>query len=247
VKAYIRNFFLRAEANTPQFKGKDPVPINRNWPTNPYQLALFSLCCLADPEAVLDIGTGVGRSGMALVLALHAMGKKLSCMTTFDLRGGNWMARVPRFHAKLLADYGIDITQTNCVKADFKRLDAFKYVPTDKRVFLFYDIHDHHGGKVKQPEASSPHLLKKWLPRINEGIVAVHDMSNISLGYEMTAAHIKTHVSYSTAVHKLSQQQYKGFGECAHIIEWLNNLGGQLMAVPGTSLVYFRMKEGKPW
>lgn len=247
MRAYVRNFFLRIEANILQFKGKPPVPVNPNWPTNPYMLALFSLCCLADPEVVLDIGTGQGRSGMALVLALHAMGKKLSDFTTIDLKGGNWKNRVPRFHAKLLADYGVDITQTRWVKADFKQLDAAKYIPSNRRIFLFYDIHDHHGGKARQPGASSTHLLKNWLPRINEGIVAVHDMAHVPLGWTMTAEHIKAHVSYSTAVHKLSQEQYKGFGECARIIEWLNNLGGQLIAVPGTSLVYFRMKEGKPW
>ncbi len=195
---------------------------------------------------MLDIGTGQGRSGMALVLALHAMGKKLSCFTTFDLKGGNWKNKVPRFHAKLLADYGIDITQTNWVKGDFKKLDAAKYVPTDRKVFLFYDIHDHHGGKVRQPEASSPHLLKKWLPRIQSGLVAVHDMSAVPTGYDLTEKDKKTHVSYSLAVHEKSGQWYKGFGECARIVEWLNNLGGQLMSVPNTSLVYFCIREGKP-
>lgn len=243
---YIRDAILQLMANMPLFNGQQAVPINPEWPTDPYALALFSLCCLADPDVALDIGTGKGRSGMAIVLALHAMGKKLSCFTTFDTGIGKWTAKVPVFHKNLLDRYGIDITQTNWVKADFKTLDAKKYLPETGCTFLFYDIHDHHGGVSVQPEPSSPVLLKNWLPRIREGIVAVHDMSPVPPGYELTAKDKKTHVSYSVAVHKKSGQWYKGFGECARIIDWLNNLGGQLLAVPNTSLVYFRVREGKP-
>ena len=72
-----------------------------------YVRALMDLCDRIDPEYVVDIGTNLGSSCLALASAMCLQHKDISRVTTIDIHRGLWMTTMS-ITAKSFAGLGMN-------------------------------------------------------------------------------------------------------------------------------------------
>lgn len=197
-------------------------------------LEICSLCLMADPDMVLDLGTGAGWSGISLAYALKLLDKPLSVMTTiaWNMKGWEVMldSELPRRH-----DLALENIQA--VPGNFLDRDPERFVKSG-RMMIFYDMHDFPPNDWFLSER----FLSKWVPLIDLGLVGVHDIGMTSPAYKLGSR--SNGYPQSRATH-WAGRHFAGFGETAVFIEWLNKHHGQIM-LTNSSTKYFWVKKGKP-
>jgi len=195
--------------------------------------ALFEMCVDMDPDFIIDIGTNFGASTFSFAHALKTMGKPLSLLTTIDLSHGHWRERTPNIQHDLLKKENLDMRQIKTVESDFSLLDPSDFLKEGKGV-VFYDIHDN------DQQTFSDKLLQNWVPRLKEALVIVHDCSLVPESYVLRTGY----TNYTmTKLQHFSGKFFAGFGECAPIIQWLNDKKIDVSSVPLTSLIYFKVNN----
>ena len=217
----------------------DLIPgVNREMQTK-YVEALMELCDRADPSCVIDVGSNYGVSCLAMASAMALQGKGMDAVTTIDIHRGLWMRTLSKWD-NWFANFGVDTRAITAIESDFKELAAPDFVKGE-RMMIFFDIHDHDDGSSV---ANSPIFVKDWLPLIDKGIVAAHDMNPCDKDWERPR-HWGT-VPSAAVVEGLNGQWYRGFGEVRTFIEYLNGHNVAPTSIPGTSLIWFEMEGGKP-
>jgi hypothetical protein len=205
-----------------------------------YVAALMDLCMRLNPDLVIEVGTYTGTSTLSLASALKLLGRPESLLTTIDISHSKWRESVPKHKAGFLAQ-GIDVERINAVRADFKSVDAADHIPAGGRVMLYYDIHD---LEDRSGVANSPFLFKNWIPRIGEGIVAMHDVTPCPSDWERPKEW-GVPCSFAKAEH-WAGQWFWGNGETGVLIDWLNRHRAPINSIGQISMVWFRVKDGKP-
>jgi len=190
----------------------------------PYHRAIYKLCKDFDPACVIEVGTYAGTGAFCLALT----GKQV---VTIDASHQKLRETMSQKH-EFLKTYGLE--GLHVMTRPFQTIDLGIGA---ERTFLFYDIHD---GKFGETRAST-HLIEKWIPTLEDALVAVHDVSE---GIRPSGKPIP--ISFSRAV-LWDGREFWGFGECKPIIDLLNEHEAKLIQVKGTkSLVYFYVKDGVP-
>jgi len=174
-------------------------------------LALYGLCLLTRPEYVVEVGTGYGASTIAFAQAMLRQGKSPGRITTICRRkhARFWRVATPRIQGELIE--GLRLQDIHAIEAEFQDVDPASALPTHD-VLVFYDIHD-------TDQFYSRALLEKWIPRIERGFVAIHDFSPVQPGKDVDnsrKAWLRTQATH------FSGTKYRGYGEVAPIIWWLN-------------------------
>jgi hypothetical protein len=194
--------------------------------------AIIKSCIDAEPDCVLEIGTNYGLSTLSLAYALKVLGKPMYEITTVDVDHSHWIKETPEIQKGLLLNAGIAMPDVKTITGDFSKLDP-KSCARPRKMFAFYDIHD----TVSQSYMAI--FLRDWLPRIESGIVMVHDFCLEGSDYWLD----RDNPVYPTsrAVHA-SGRAYEGYAECKVLIDYLNSFGIDVEDYPGTMLVSFRTR-----
>ncbi len=211
---------------------------NRKGFDKKYYRALFGLCIIENPDIVLDIGTNQGNSCIALGLALNVLGNSLSNLFTFDVNH-SLFHKTKQKYKQLFQTTKLNIDKINLVTNDFGIISSEKFLRIQTNFFIFYDIHDGEYGV-----SNSEKFINEWIPKINDGLVVVHDIVPCDKDWERPTEW-GTPPSYSK-VQLWTGQWFWGFGECENFINLLNEHKANLIAIPNTSLIYFRVRNGKP-
>lgn len=191
---------------------------------------IYELCKKATPDHVVEMGTNHGASTLSICLAMTELGKPLSNITTMDLSHQAW-GEAAEIHKGVPEIAAMDLSQVKYITGDFKDLDPTP-VKSAGKVFVFYDIHDH-------TFPLSQKFLDEWLPCIRDGVIAIHDMSEVPNDYILPDVDTKR----SKAAYK--DRTYAGFAECETFINWAvkNNVevtsfhGGISFEVVGGKLI----------
>lgn len=189
-------------------------------------MGLYNLCKNENPDTVIEIGTNHGASTFALGVAMKSLGKDASLITSIDLDHKKWKKSFD-IHKNLLKEYGLNLKKVKTITANFNDIDPKVIIDSSKRIFIFYDMHDHTGPW-------SQRLLDRWVPLVKNGTFSIHDISPTYESYKI-AHDIK---SPRTKIRYMSGQYFTGFNECFRIIKWANNNKIDIKIFPGG--VYFR-------
>lgn len=173
-------------------------------------LSLYYLCKNKNPDKVIEIGTNYGASTYALALAMKTLNKDLSCITSIDLEHGKWRDSF-NIHKDLIKDYDLKVEKIKTITENFNKIEPENVVDFSKKVFIFYDMHDHEGPW-------SQRLLNLWIPLIKKGAVAIHDITPVNEDFEWA----QVDIPLRTKCKYLNGQYYAGFNECERIINWAN-------------------------
>ena len=202
-------------------RGKDTYPNQ----TVDSCVALYNLCKNSNPDIVVDVGTNYGASTISLIAALADSNKDLSAMTTIDVDHYHWIKETPGIQRELLRQYKYDCRKINTVTKNFGVIDPRELLLPDKKILIFYDMHDHKGP-------FSIKLLTEWVPLIKSGLVVFHDLTPVADDFEF----LPERRPRSKAKH-FSGMMFAGFAECERIVKWLNKKRISINIVPG--LAYF--------
>ena len=211
---------------------------NREIQTN-YVRAIMDLCERAEPTYIIDIGTNLGASCLAMASGMAIQGKSMEAITTIDIHHGLWMRTQRRWDSWFM-NFGVDTRAITALEVDFKALKAEDVIPESGRGMIFWDIHDLEDSTGKP---NSPIFISQWLQRIT-GIVAVHDIIPCEEDWEWPD-HWKAPPSFSK-IQSIDGQWYRGFGEAETFIEYLNGHNVAPTAIPDTSLIWFEVEGGVP-
>jgi hypothetical protein len=211
-----------------------------------YIEAMIALAVAYDADSIVDIGTNSGTSCLSFVSAMKYMGKPTSWVATVDIHHGLWKKTVRGFNEKF-QELGIDLEDIMEIEVDFKQLSGKSMIvlaPASKpaiKTLFFYDIHDMEDGTG---EANSPAFIEHWIPHMEDALVLIHDIVPCEEDWERPKEW-GTPCSQSKAQHWEGQWFY-GNGECGVFIDFLNRHLTPIQIVPGTSIVYFGVKDGEP-
>jgi len=182
-------------------------------------MAIYNLCKDVNPDYVVEMGTNHGASTFALAMAMDDMGKDLSCITSIDLDHLKWKESF-KIQSYLLNNYGLEIGKIKTITGDFNNINPEDVVDPSKKIFVFYDMHDHKGPW-------SQRLLDLWVPLIDS--IAVHDIYPVDESFEL----VQDEISPRTKIQYMDGQYFAGFNECARIIKWLNMNKIKMRVFPG--------------
>jgi len=173
-------------------------------------ISIYNLCKNENPDSVIEIGTNHGASLFALVKALRDLGKNLSHITTIDLDHEKWKISFD-IQKELIKEYQLELNKVKLITRDFNDIDPENIIDPLKKIFVFYDMHDHEGPWSQK-------LLDLWIPLIKKGTIAVHDISPVNKDFQFgpNEINLRTKIQYKNG------QYYAGFNECFRIIEWVN-------------------------
>lgn len=196
--------------------------------------ALYDLCVSIDPDFVIDIGTNLGASTLSFALALKAVGKPLSLLTTIDKNQVPWREETPIIQQSFLKKGEIEIEQINVIEADFLSLDPLQFLRDDVKGLVFYDIHD------TNLRTFSEKFLYSWVSLLGKSVVAIHDCSLVPKSHILRENYNDYTMTKQT---HFSGKTYAGFNECKSFIEWANEKRYDIFDVPETSIIYFKFND----
>jgi len=191
-------------------------------------LDIYNACKEANPDHVVEMGTNHGASTLSICLAMNGLGKPLSNITTMDLSHVAWL-EAPKIQGGIPEIAAMDLSLVKYVTGDFKNIDPLP-VKSAGKLFVFYDIHDH-------TFPLSQKFLDEWLPYIRDGVIAIHDISEVPSNYVLPESDTKR----SKAVYK--DKMYAGFAECETFVNWAVANNVTLNSFHGG--ISFKVAEGK--
>lgn len=184
-------------------------------------ISIYNLCKEYNPDRVIEIGTNHGASTLALALAMNDLGKDLSNITTVDLDHEKWKESF-LIHKDLINKHKLEVERIKTVTQDFNTINPEEIIDSSKSTFIFYDMHDHKGPW-------SQRLLDLWVPLVEKGVFAVHDITPVNEDFELEI----DEASPRTKVQYVSGQYFAGFNECFRIIKWANRNKIKIEIFPG--------------
>ncbi len=187
---------------------------------------IYNLCKKENPDQVVEMGTNHGASTLSIVKALTDLGKDLSIITSIDLDHEKWKATF-NIQKELIKKYDLNLGKVKLITQDFNSVDPVEIIDPEKKVFIFYDMHDHRGPW-------SQRLLDLWVPLVKNGVFSIHDVTPVSESFEI----VQDKISPRTKIQYKSGQYFAGFNECFRIIKWANTNNINIEIFPGG--VYFR-------
>jgi len=174
---------------------------------------IYNVCKEVHPDSVIEIGTNYGASTLALSLSMKDMNKDLSNILTIDLHHTYWL-RTRNVQELILKEEGLKIERVKFLSKNFNEIDPMDIVEGDKKVLIFYDIHDHDGPWSQK-------LLDSWIPLIKNGAFMIHDISPVPDNFEFkidkSDRRPRSKIKYLK-----TNKSYAGFAECGRIINWAN-------------------------
>lgn len=204
-----------------------------------YIRALMSLVDQARPDYIIDIGTNLGSSCMAMASAFHLQGGDMRDVATIDIHHGLWKRSISMLGGQFMAE-GIDMDRISCYEVDFKAIAPTGFVPTGKGM-VFTDVHDYDLG---HNERSSTRFYYEWLSLVDEAIVAVHDVNPCDKNWK-SPRHWPI-AKGADVVKCWTGQWYRGPGEVTILMDYLNEHRVEPTSIPNTSIVWFRVENGVP-
>lgn len=194
---------------------------------------LFKICVNHPPDQIIEVGTNYGTSTIAFALAMEALGKDLSTITTIDLSHNFWRDTPEIQEEALKGILSQSLTNIKTVTGDFNSIDIKDLLyDWSNKILIFYDMHDHTGPW-------SLRLLNEWIPYIKkegkQGVCLVHDISPVSDDYKVVC----DDKSPRSKAKYFGGQTYAGFMECKRLINWANVKKVEL--TPFSGGIFFRI------
>lgn len=189
-------------------------------------MGLYNLCKEENPDQVVEIGTNHGASTFALAAAMKSLGKDLSLITSIDLDHEKWKESF-NIQKGLIDEYNLNLGKVKLITQDFNTVNPEDIIEPEKKVFIFYDMHDHRGPWSQK-------LLELWVPLVKNGVFSIHDITPVNESFVI----VQDELSPRTRIRYKSGQYFAGFNECARIIRWANTNNINIEIFPGG--VYFR-------